>query len=171
MTPQETTLVLAKCATYDNRQPSQATAVAWHETLDPRITLQEALDIVTRHYQTSREWIMPSDINNAYEQIRLQRINSHGPITPPETLSAPQDARLEVAWRGAYTDAIGSNHPDPHAYAWERINRTPPPIDPPTQHPGLPRHRNTDDKAPNKPAGAQTPTDLYPSMGKPLKTP
>lgn len=74
MTPQEAAKVLAKASAYDNRQPNEAAALAWHEALDRDLPLPDALRIVSEHYQDERTWIMPADINRRWRALGKSRI-------------------------------------------------------------------------------------------------
>ena len=60
MNPTEAAQVLAKAAAYDNRQATQAAALAWAEALDTDMPLTDALRIVGEHYREERSWVMPS---------------------------------------------------------------------------------------------------------------
>lgn len=123
------TRILQKATAYDNRNPDPATIAAWAEALDPDITLPDALTAVTAHYASTRDWLMPSDINHHCQQLRTQRITADkdtGPALPEGLQDQPQ---VEAAWRRHYTHAIGrgANRPTAIDYAWRSIHRTPPP--------------------------------------------
>ncbi|WP_276670261.1 hypothetical protein [Schaalia cardiffensis] len=129
MTPQEAAIVLAKCSAFDNRQPSQAAATAWGETIDEDVTLQDALTIVRDHYANSRDWIMPADINRISRQLRRQRITTviDNRVIVPEGLG--DEPALEAEWRARMTRAVGDGLTldEAKAQAWREIHRLPPP--------------------------------------------
>lgn len=75
MTPQETALVLAKCAAFDQRTVGGADVSAWFEVLG-RLEFQDALDAVARHYSETRDRAMPSDILAHGRRIRDERTRS-----------------------------------------------------------------------------------------------
>lgn len=129
MNVQEAGIVLAKCAAFDNRQPSQAAASAWAEALDPNLTLADALRIVRDHYANSREWIMPADINRRSREIRRQRIATvlENRVIVPEGLG--DEPLLEAEWRKRMIRAVGDGLTldEAKARAWSEIHRAPPP--------------------------------------------
>ena len=91
MNLQDVATVLAKCVAYDNRTTTDATVLAWHEALDD-MPLQDALNAVRDHYATSREWIMPSDLNQAYHALKRARLNA---IPQARRPLPPQDSTPE----------------------------------------------------------------------------
>ena len=44
--------------------------MAWHEVLDPNMTLDDGLECVTRHYASSTEMIMPAHVNKIWKEIK-----------------------------------------------------------------------------------------------------
>lgn len=139
MTPERihtATGILMKCSAYDNRKPDPATIAAWAEALDPDITLDDGLRIVRDHYAESRDWIMPADINRRSRDIRRQRVANvlENRLPIPDGLG--DEPHLEIAWRKAFTRAIGDglDLDTASAAAWQHINRTPPPQLPATRH-------------------------------------
>lgn len=96
MTPQEAAKVLAKASAYDNRQPNEVAPIAWSEALDRDLPLQEALRIVSEHYQDERTWIMPADINRRWRTLGKTRLANAERLGLPE---APDDiADNPQAW-------------------------------------------------------------------------
>ena len=90
MNPTEAAKVLAKAAAYDNRQATQAAALAWAEALDPDLPLQDALRIVGEHYRDERAWVMPADINRRWRSLgkaRLETAVRMGLPAPPDELA------------------------------------------------------------------------------------
>ena len=128
MNPTEAAKVLAKAAAYDNRQANQAAALAWAEALDQNLPLQDALRIVTEHYQDERAWIMPADINRRWRALgkaRLETAVRMGLPEPPDELAdTPGDW---AAWKKAQIRAIkaGCDGAQAAARAWHAIQRTP----------------------------------------------
>lgn len=128
MNPTEATQVLAKAAAYDNRQPDQAAALAWAESLDRDMPLADALRIVGEHYRDERAWVMPADINRRWRALgkaRLETAVRMGLPEPPDELAdTPGDW---AAWKKAQIRAIraGCDATQAEARAWHAIQRTP----------------------------------------------
>lgn len=128
MNPQEAAQVLAKAAAYDNRQATQAAALAWAEALDKDLPLQDALHIVSEHYRDERNWVMPADINRRWRTLgkaRLETATRMGLPGPPDELAdTPGDW---IAWQRAQIRAIkaGCDALQAEARAWRAIQRTP----------------------------------------------
>lgn len=128
MTPTEAAKVLAKAAAYDNRQATQAAALAWAEALDQDMPLQDALRIVGEHYRDERNWVMPADINRRWRSLgkaRLETAVRMGLPEPPDELA--DDAGAWAAWKKAQIRAIraGCDAAQADARAWHAIQRTP----------------------------------------------
>lgn len=128
MNPQEAAQVLAKAAAYDNRQATQAAALAWAEALDPDMPLQDALRLVGEHYRDERAWVMPADINRRWRSLGRARIETAVrmglPGTPDELADDPA---AWVAWRKAQIAAVkaGCDALQAEARAWRALGRTP----------------------------------------------
>lgn len=128
MNPQEAAQVLAKAAAFDNRQATQAAALAWAEALDKDLPLQDALHIVSEHYRDERNWVMPADINRRWRALgkaRLESAERMGLPGPPDELAdTPGDW---IAWQRAQIRAIkaGCDATQADARAWHAIQRTP----------------------------------------------
>lgn len=133
MNLKDATTVLGKCSAFDNRQPTQATALAWSEALAD-MPVRDALDFVTTHYASSREWIMPADINREWRALRRARQqavpDAQRPL-PPQDLTGSE----YLAFRRAVSRAIsrGLPLPDVEVAAYAAIGRTPS-IEAPTHH-------------------------------------
>lgn len=70
MNYQDAAHVLAVCAAYDNRQPSQAAAMAWAADLGD-ITREEAVQGVRDHYrERPDEWIKPGHVIAIVKRFR-----------------------------------------------------------------------------------------------------
>lgn len=129
MNPTEAAKVLAKAAAYDNRQATQAAALAWAEALDTDLPLADALRIVGEHYRDERAWVMPADINRRWRSLgkaRLETAVRMGLPEPPDELA--DDAGAWAAWKKAQIAAIraGCDARQATARAWRTIQRTPP---------------------------------------------
>lgn len=132
MQPQEVQQVLAKCAAFDNRRPDPTVIAAWGDALDRDVTLRDALEAVSTHYATSRDWIMPADINAACRTIRATRIyeeeQRHGHLLPDGLGDTPA---LEMTWRREAMRALGQGATREEASdgAWRSIGMEPPPAE------------------------------------------
>lgn len=113
MTPLEAALLLTYVSALDNRTVEPEHGQAWADVLDPRLTLPGAKWIVNEHYKTSRQWLMPSDINTKFLKVRRERIDVHGNQIP-YPLDLHPDRHIE--FRKAWEDAVG-NDPDADAHA------------------------------------------------------
>ena len=125
MNVKDATVLLGKCAAFDNRKPTQATVLAWSEALDD-MPVQDALNFVTQHYAASRDWIMPSDLNREWHQLRRLRQDAVPQAQrpqPPQDLDGP----TYLVWRRAVSRAISHGQPAEQvtAAAYEAIGRTP----------------------------------------------
>lgn len=128
MNPTEAAKVLAKAAAYDNRQATQAAALAWAEALDTDMPLTEALRIVGEHYREERAWVMPSDINRRWRALgkaRLETAVRMGLPEPPDELA--DDPEAWATWKQAQIAAVkaGCDGTQVEARAWHAIGRTP----------------------------------------------
>lgn len=128
MNPTEAAQVLAKAAAYDNRQATQAAALAWAEALDQDLPLQEALRIVGEHYREERNWVMPADINRRWRTLgkaRLETAVRMGLPEPPDELA--DDPEAWATWKKAQIRAVkaGCDGTQAEARAWHAIGRTP----------------------------------------------
>lgn len=80
MTPDEAQQLLAACAAFDNRQPSQVAKRAWAMALRDIPLDQDAFAAVARFYGTppkkegERLWIQPHDVRSWRKTIRSERL-------------------------------------------------------------------------------------------------
>lgn len=128
MNTAEAAQVLAKAAAYDNRQATQAAALAWAEALDRNMPLADALRIVGEHYREERAWVMPADINRRWRALgkaRLETAQRMGLPEPPDELA--DDPAAWAAWKKAQIRAIraGCDGAQAEARAWHAIQLTP----------------------------------------------
>lgn len=98
--------LLARAAARDNRQPTRAQAIAWSEDLHETVNLADGSAAISAHYQRTRDWIMPSDINAAVRAIRRARTDaiSDQEVPPAELADRPAVA---ITWTREYRRAIG----------------------------------------------------------------
>ena len=80
MTPDEAQQLLAACAAFDNRQPSQVAKRAWAMALRDIPLDQDSFAAVARFYGTppkkegERLWIQPHDVRSMRKTIRSERL-------------------------------------------------------------------------------------------------
>jgi len=80
MTPDDAARLLAACAAFDNRQPSQIAMRAWATALKDIPLDQDTFDAVARYYATppkdagQRLWIQPHDVVTHRLAIRSERL-------------------------------------------------------------------------------------------------
>lgn len=109
MTPDDAARLLAACAAFDNRQPSQIAKRAWATALRDVPLDQDAFDAVARFYGTppkeagQRLWIQPHDVRTHRKIIRSERLENFI-YEPP---SGDRDPLYLARLRGQL-DAIGS---------------------------------------------------------------
>ena len=96
--------LLGYLAGVDNRQPSEAAALAWADALDGSVTFEAAREAAAVHRSESTEYIQPAHINRIVRRIRRERVHRDGTPPIPGGLSYPQ----EQAWRRVYHDRIGA---------------------------------------------------------------
>lgn len=117
MTPIEAAKLLAHCAAFDNRKPSQAANEAWAAALHDVPGDPDAFAAVARFYseptregETGRRWIEPHHVRTYRKKIRSERLGetipAYVPPDPDETgreflvrrrqqLTAIADGRLQ----------------------------------------------------------------------------
>ena len=82
MTPDDAAKLLASCAAFDNRQPSQIAMRAWATSLKDVPLDQDCFDAVARYYGTppkeagQRLWIQPHDVRSWRDIIRKERLEN-----------------------------------------------------------------------------------------------
>ena len=106
--------LLGYLAGVDNRQPSEAAALAWADALDESITFEAAREAAAVHRAESTEYVQPAHINMIVRRIRRERIRRDGSAPIPAGLSYPQ----EQAWRRVYHARIGAGVSRPEAEAF-----------------------------------------------------
>lgn len=93
MTPDEAQRLLAVCAAYDNRQPSQAAKQAWGRALAKIPFDDDCIEAVARYYATpakdgGRLWIQPADVITHRRAARAERLENFV-YEPPAGLDDP----------------------------------------------------------------------------------
>lgn len=83
MTPAETARLLAACAAYDRRTVGDMDVIAWHKAIG-HLDVADSLEAVAKHYATTREWIMPSDVAEGVRAIRAERDRRETKTAPRE---------------------------------------------------------------------------------------
>lgn len=101
--------LLGRAAARDNRQPTRAQALAWSEDLHETVSLADGSAAISAHYQRTRDWIMPSEINSAVQAMRRTRTEKIGSDELPPAELDDQPARA-VTWTREYRRAIGDGH-------------------------------------------------------------
>jgi len=82
VTPDDAQQLLAACAAFDNRQPSQIAKRAWATALKDLPLDQDCFDAVARFYGTppkeagQRLWIQPHDVRTHRQSIRRERLEN-----------------------------------------------------------------------------------------------
>lgn len=82
MTPDDAAKLLAACAAFDNRKPSEIAKRAWATALRDVPLDQDCFDAVARFYGTppkepgQRLWIQPHDVRTNRQAIRAERLEN-----------------------------------------------------------------------------------------------
>lgn len=113
MKPSEAAQVLSKIQAFDRRTVGEADILAWAEALTQRrLSVEECLAAVTKHYAESTDFAMPAHIIRIATERRQQVIRHRQPgeiLDFPSGLTWAQENR----WRQEYWLAIYAGHPDP----------------------------------------------------------
>lgn len=93
MTPDEAARLLAACAAFDNRQPSEVGKRAWARALAKIPFDDDCIEAVARYYATpakdgTRLWIQPADVLKHRAAIRSERLETFV-YEPPAGLDDP----------------------------------------------------------------------------------
>ena len=96
MTPEETSKLLATCATYDHRKVGTLDVVAWHRIIGD-LSFRDCEDAVFAHYGETPDWIMPAHIRQRVMEVRHKRLqDTEIPPPPPELLDDPDAYRAAL---------------------------------------------------------------------------
>lgn len=117
MTPDEAQKLLAACAAFDNRQPSQIAKRAWAKALHDVPLDQDAFDAVASYYGTppkpgERLWIQPGDVRAHRKLIREERLANF-----VFESDSDDDDRFYLARYRAQLDAVASGREPPPSEA------------------------------------------------------
>lgn len=104
MKKSEVATILAKISAYDRRTIGEADVEAWHEALDGKVTVVDALTAVRDHFRVSKEWLMPCDIIKLGREARIARVRAAGSPDIPADLTAAQERQ----WLRKYWDVLNS---------------------------------------------------------------
>lgn len=118
----ETAEALALASEYDNRHFTAETSAAWHDLLHP-YTLNEAKHAIKKHYNESRDWMMPADVVRIIKTERRSRLAKVGTITPNRADMAGTAA--ELATTKELGKAIASGALSPEQYDDYQRSETP----------------------------------------------
>ena len=118
----ETGEALALASEYDNRHFTKETSAAWWELLHP-YTLDEAKHAIRKHYNESREWLMPADVLRIIKTERRTRLAKVETIVPSRADMTSTAA--ELATTKALSKAIASGELTPEAYEAYMRGNTP----------------------------------------------
>lgn len=94
----ETAILLAKISAFDQRTIGEADVEAWTEALGSDIPLADALAVVTNHFRTSHERLMPIHIITAVGAVRRERLTRAGDPPMPGDLSWQQEREWRQLW-------------------------------------------------------------------------
>lgn len=112
MTPAEASDLLTRCAAFDNRQPSAASAIAWASSLKDVPLDDDAFAAVDRFYGTpagkpgERLWIQPHNVRAHRLAIRKERLGETLPAYEPP-IEGETGAEF-IRRRRAQLDAVAS---------------------------------------------------------------
>lgn len=73
----ETSRILAKIVSFDNRNVEEESLLSWHELLEP-YNFQDALEAVRDYYRRERKWIMPADVIDRVDERQKRRLMEAG---------------------------------------------------------------------------------------------
>lgn len=120
MTPAEASIALGIAARIDNRQPSEAAALAWAEAL-PDITLEEAAWAIAEHRRTSTEWLQPAHIRRLVTDGRHTAAERRANDQIRRMLHAPKpDPAVYDLGAQLTRDAFHDSRQDPETAATRR---------------------------------------------------
>jgi len=97
MTPDDAARLLAACAAFDNRQPSEVAKRAWSRSLTAIPLDDDCFEAVARYYATpakdgTRLWIQPADVIKHRAVLRSERLETFV-YEPPAGLDDPDYLR------------------------------------------------------------------------------
>ena len=95
MNAEDTSRLLAKCASYDRRKIGEADVIAWFQVLGD-LPYDDCIAAVIGHYTDTTEWLMPAHVRRRVRDIRDRRLEATEIPEPPREL-----AGNPPAWRAA----------------------------------------------------------------------
>ncbi|MFK3734033.1 hypothetical protein ACI2LJ_27630 [Streptomyces sp. NPDC088090] len=178
MNQREASMLLACCAAFDNRQPSDAAIQGWAAALHNVPFDQDAKDAVVRYYTTTpknpetRLWIMPHHVRDLRAKIRAERLENFA-YEPPDPDETPHEflaryrGQLEAVASGAVP--APSTAPmlegGPHPVLAELISGAVPAVN----ADGATEHRPAVERRATGPLGVICP-DCNAAIGRPCKS-
>ncbi|MFF3497412.1 hypothetical protein ACFYWS_39475 [Streptomyces sp. NPDC002795] len=118
MTPDEAARLLAACAAFDNRQPSEMAKQAWAAALRGVPLDDDTFEAVARYYsapaapgETGRRWVEPHHVVSTRQKIREERLGTTIPAYNPTDPN--EDAHTFVNRRRAQLHAIADGLEQP----------------------------------------------------------
>ena len=109
----ETTAVLAKIQSFDNRTVDEVNILAWHEILEP-FALQDCLQAVSKYFSKYSAWIMPAHILDHVREIESARRNTFHNGWHPSQADEQSGGWREVSKR--LSRAVSTGELTPAAY-------------------------------------------------------
>lgn len=118
----ETGEALALASEYDNRHFTAETSSAWWDLLRS-YSLDEVKAAIRKHYNETREWMMPADLVRIIKVERRKRLAKVGTIVASRADMV--DASSELATTKALTKAVASGALTPEQYEDYQRGETP----------------------------------------------
>lgn len=114
MKPSEAAALLGIIARWDNRTVGETNAIAWSQSVDPDITIQDATAAAAAHFAECGDvWIMPSHVNARVREVYRDRVRRAGTPPMPADLTYSQ----EQAWRRLWHAAVRAGELDAESSA------------------------------------------------------
>lgn len=110
MNAEETSRLLAKCASFDRRKVGEADIIAWLQVLGD-LPYDDCIAAVIGHYGETADWIMPAHIRQRVKQAREARIAAAKIPAPPPELTSDPDA-YSAALHAARVAAADGRDPE-----------------------------------------------------------
>lgn len=111
----EVAILIGYISGTDNRNTDNPyTVQAWHDSLEPWVSLEDAKAAVINHRRTSSDYLEVGHVNAYVKTLRRARIQANQivPVIPMDLHQAQ-----ERAWTLSFWDAVKCGAPDPHAAA------------------------------------------------------
>ena len=111
MNAEETSQLLAKCASYDRRKTGDADVIAWFQVLGD-LSYDDCIAAVIGHYADTTDWIMPAHVRRRVRDMRDSRLDAMEIPEPPRELAGNPPAYRAAIRAAAQAIADGR---DPEA--------------------------------------------------------